>query len=143
LQPDSTVQGALRLMYDLQQLLASITGFKTATLQPAARERKASWRMLMMRAYHLDRGDTRREQGARIPDSAHGTNPATARCAVSAPSRSRCVISARARRLSIDVACRRRESVTVRKPHIAAGRRVGAVEAESGSSTECWMEARS
>src|SRR5206468_8615625 len=77
LQPDSTVQGALRLMYEMQQLLASITGFKTATLQPAAEAQGELAGMLMMRAYHLDRGDTKRDK-VLVPDSAHGTNPATA-----------------------------------------------------------------
>jgi glycine dehydrogenase subunit 2 len=77
LQPDATVQGALRLMYELQNLLAAITGFKTATLQPAAGAQGELAGMLMMRAYHLDRGDTARRK-VLVPDSAHGTNPATA-----------------------------------------------------------------
>jgi glycine dehydrogenase subunit 2 len=77
LQPDETVQGALRIMFELQQLLASITGFAAATLQPAAGAQGELTGMLMMRAYHLDRGDTRRHK-VLVPDSAHGTNPATA-----------------------------------------------------------------
>ncbi|MDQ3810897.1 MAG: aminomethyl-transferring glycine dehydrogenase subunit GcvPB [Chloroflexota bacterium] len=77
LQPDATVQGALRVMYELQQLLAEITGFRAATLQPAAGAQGELAGMLMMRAYHLDRGDTRRRK-VLVPDSAHGTNPATA-----------------------------------------------------------------
>ncbi|MGI9145002.1 MAG: aminomethyl-transferring glycine dehydrogenase subunit GcvPB [Chloroflexota bacterium] len=77
LQPDETVQGALRIMYEMQQLLASITGFAAATLQPAAGAQGELAGMLMMRAYHLDRGDTRRRK-VLVPDSAHGTNPATA-----------------------------------------------------------------
>jgi glycine cleavage system P protein (glycine dehydrogenase) subunit 2 len=77
LQPDETVQGALRIMFELQQLLAAITGFSTATLQPAAGAQGELAGMLMMRAYHLDRGDTRRRK-VLVPDSAHGTNPATA-----------------------------------------------------------------
>jgi glycine cleavage system P protein (glycine dehydrogenase) subunit 2 len=77
LQPDETVQGALAIMYELQQLLAEITGFSTATLQPAAGAQGELTGMLMMRAYHLDRGDTRRNR-VLVPDSAHGTNPATA-----------------------------------------------------------------
>jgi glycine cleavage system P protein (glycine dehydrogenase) subunit 2 len=77
LQPDETVQGALAIMYELQGLLAEITGFKTATLQPAAGAQGEFAGMLMMRAYHLDRGDTRRVK-VLVPDSAHGTNPATA-----------------------------------------------------------------
>jgi glycine dehydrogenase subunit 2 len=77
LQPDETVQGALRVMFELQQLLAAITGFSVATLQPAAGAQGELAGMLMMRAYHLDRGDTRRKK-VLVPDSAHGTNPATA-----------------------------------------------------------------
>src|SRR5256714_2684001 len=77
LQPDETVQGALHIMFELQQLLAAITGFRTATLQPAAGAQGELAGMLMMRAYHLDRGDTKRDK-VLVPDSAHGTNPATA-----------------------------------------------------------------
>jgi glycine dehydrogenase subunit 2 len=64
-------------MYELQNLLAAITGFRTATLQPAAGAQGELTGMLMMRAYHLDRGDTARRK-VLVPDSAHGTNPATA-----------------------------------------------------------------
>jgi glycine cleavage system P protein (glycine dehydrogenase) subunit 2 len=77
LQPDETVQGALGIMYELQQLLAAITGFAAATLQPAAGAQGELAGMLMMRAYHLDRGDIARTK-VLVPDSAHGTNPATA-----------------------------------------------------------------
>jgi glycine dehydrogenase subunit 2 len=77
LQPDETVQGALRIMFELQQILAAITGFKAATLQPAAGAQGELAGMLMMRAYHLDRGDSQRRK-VLVPDSAHGTNPATA-----------------------------------------------------------------
>ncbi|HEV7663012.1 MAG TPA: aminomethyl-transferring glycine dehydrogenase subunit GcvPB [Chloroflexota bacterium] len=77
LQPDETVQGALRIMFEMQQLLADITGFAAATLQPAAGAQGELAGMLMMRAYHLDRGDTHRRK-VLVPDSAHGTNPATA-----------------------------------------------------------------
>jgi glycine dehydrogenase subunit 2 len=77
LQPDETVQGALRIMFELQELLAEITGFSAATLQPAAGAQGELAGMLMMRAYHLGRGDTARYK-VLVPDSAHGTNPATA-----------------------------------------------------------------
>jgi glycine dehydrogenase subunit 2 len=77
MQPDVTVQGALQVMFELQNLLATITGFRTATLQPAAGAQGELAGMLMMRAYHHDRGDTRRDK-VLVPDSAHGTNPATA-----------------------------------------------------------------
>jgi glycine dehydrogenase subunit 2 len=77
LQPDETVQGALRIMFELEELLAEITGFSAVTLQPAAGAQGELTGMLMMRAYHLDRGDTARHR-VLVPDSAHGTNPATA-----------------------------------------------------------------
>jgi glycine dehydrogenase subunit 2 len=77
LQPDQTVQGALRIMFELQQMLASITGFSGATLQPAAGAQGELAGMLMMRAYHEDRGERQRRK-VLVPDSAHGTNPATA-----------------------------------------------------------------
>ena len=77
LQPDSTVQGALRVMFELQRLLAAITGFSAATLQPAAGAQGELAGMLMMRAYHLERGERQRRK-VLVPDSAHGTNPATA-----------------------------------------------------------------
>jgi len=77
LQPDETVQGALRIMFELEALLAEITGFSAVTLQPAAGAQGELAGMLMLRAYHLDRGDTARRK-VLVPDSAHGTNPATA-----------------------------------------------------------------
>src|SRR5918912_4437118 len=77
LQPDATAQGALRIMFELQHLLAAITGFSAATLQPAAGAQGELAGMLMMRAYHLDRGERHRCK-VLVPDSAHGTNPATA-----------------------------------------------------------------
>ncbi|HEX8969134.1 MAG TPA: aminomethyl-transferring glycine dehydrogenase subunit GcvPB [Chloroflexota bacterium] len=77
LQPDDTVQGALEIMFELQRLLAEITGFTAATLQPAAGAQGELTGMLMMRAYHLERGQTQRRR-VLVPDSAHGTNPATA-----------------------------------------------------------------
>jgi glycine dehydrogenase subunit 2 len=77
LQPEETVQGALELMFELQRLLAEITGFQATTLQPAAGAQGEFAGMLMLRAYHLAHGDSRRRK-VLVPDSAHGTNPATA-----------------------------------------------------------------
>ena len=77
LQPENTVQGALELMYELQMLLAEISGFTTVTLQPAAGAHGELTGILMIRAYHLARGDEKRTK-VLVPDSAHGTNPATA-----------------------------------------------------------------
>jgi len=72
----NTVQGALRLLYELQNWLAEIGGFAGVSLQPAAGAHGEFTGILMMRAYHLDRGDTARTK-ILIPDSAHGTNPAS------------------------------------------------------------------
>jgi glycine dehydrogenase subunit 2 len=75
-QDPHTVQGNLMLMYELQEMLKEIGGFAQVTLQPSAGAHGELTGVLIMRAYHLDRGD---EQRIRIivPDSAHGTNPAT------------------------------------------------------------------
>jgi len=69
-------QGALALMYQLQCWLAEISGFKAASLAPAAGAQGELAGILMIRAYHLDRGDTKRKK-ILIPNSAHGTNPAS------------------------------------------------------------------
>jgi glycine dehydrogenase subunit 2 len=76
-QPEETVQGALELMMELQHLLCAITGFETITMQPAAGAQAELAGMLLIRAYHRSRGDSKRTK-VLIPDSAHGTNPATA-----------------------------------------------------------------
>jgi glycine dehydrogenase subunit 2 len=76
LQPVETVQGNLVLMYQLQEWLKEITGFTAMTLQPAAGAHGEFTGVLMMRAYHNARGDTKRTKML-IPDSAHGTNPAS------------------------------------------------------------------
>jgi len=75
-QPAETAQGALRLMYELQGYLAEISGLSAVTLQPAAGAHGELTGMLMVRAYHKHRGSQRRV--VLVPDSAHGTNPATA-----------------------------------------------------------------
>lgn len=76
LQPVSTVQGALGLMHETQQWLAEISGFDSVTLQPAAGAHGEFTGVLIIRAYHLSRGETQRVKML-VPDSAHGTNPAT------------------------------------------------------------------
>jgi len=75
-QDEETAQGALFLMYHLQEFLAEIGGFAAVSLQPAAGAHGELTGVLMMRAYHLDRGDDQRDV-ILVPDSAHGTNPAT------------------------------------------------------------------
>jgi glycine dehydrogenase subunit 2 len=69
-------QGALALMYQLQDWLAEISGFDAVSLAPAAGAQGEFAGILMIRKYHLDRGDTQRTK-ILVPNSAHGTNPAT------------------------------------------------------------------
>ncbi len=76
LQPEETAQGALRLMYELQEALQEITGFAACSLQPAAGAHGELTGVHMIWAYHQDRGDTQRNK-ILVPDSAHGTNPAS------------------------------------------------------------------
>lgn len=76
LQPEATVQGNLALMHELQCWLQEIGGFAQVSLQPAAGAHGELTGILMIKAYHRDRGDTARVK-ILIPDSAHGTNPAT------------------------------------------------------------------
>ncbi|MEC2304990.1 MULTISPECIES: aminomethyl-transferring glycine dehydrogenase subunit GcvPB [Heyndrickxia] len=77
LQDESTVQGALGLMYDLQEHLKEITGMDEVTLQPAAGAHGEWTGLMLIRAFHEANGDTKRTKVI-IPDSAHGTNPASA-----------------------------------------------------------------
>jgi glycine dehydrogenase subunit 2 len=76
-QPVDTSQGALRLMYELQGLLAEITGMDATSLAPMAGAQGELAGMLMAKAYHRSRGEKNRRT-ILVPDSAHGTNPATA-----------------------------------------------------------------
>ncbi len=76
LQPESTVQGALELMETLQRALCAISGMDACTLQPAAGAHGEFTGMQLIRACLEDRGDGRKV--VLIPDSAHGTNPASA-----------------------------------------------------------------
>jgi len=75
-QPSETVQGNLRLMYELQEALKKIGGFAGVSLQPAAGAHGELAGILMMRAYHEAHGQAQRNK-VLIPDSAHGTNPAS------------------------------------------------------------------
>src|SRR5690606_35199417 len=72
-QPEASVQGALELMYELQDMLAEISGFHSVTLQPAAGAHGELTGVLIMRDYHASRGETGRTK-ILVPDSAHGTN---------------------------------------------------------------------
>ncbi len=76
LQPSETIQGNLLLMFELQEWLKEIAGFAAVTLQPAAGAQGELTGVLIIRAYHESRKDHKRTR-ILIPDSAHGTNPAT------------------------------------------------------------------
>jgi glycine dehydrogenase subunit 2 len=74
-QPEGTVQGALELLWRLERALCEVTGMVRATFQPAAGASGELTGLLIMRAFHERNGDARRR--VVIPDSAHGTNPAS------------------------------------------------------------------
>ena len=76
-QPFETCQGALEVLYRLQEFLARISGMSAVSLATLAGAQGELAGVLMMRAYHQSRGDTGRTKMA-IPDSAHGTNPSSA-----------------------------------------------------------------
>lgn len=76
-QPEETVQGALELMYQLDKMLAEVAGMERMTLQPAAGAHGEMVGLMVIKAYHEKRGDTKRTKII-VPDSAHGTNPASA-----------------------------------------------------------------
>jgi len=75
--PDEVAQGTLQLLWELEEALAAISGMRAVTLQPAAGAQGELTGILMIRAYHRSRGDTERSE-VLVPDSSHGTNPATA-----------------------------------------------------------------
>ncbi len=75
--PDALAQGTLQLLWELEAALAEISGMVAVTLQPAAGAQGELTGILMIRAYHRARGDVERTE-VLVPDSSHGTNPATA-----------------------------------------------------------------
>jgi glycine dehydrogenase subunit 2 len=77
LQPEESVQGALQLMFELQEYLAEITGMNATSLVPIAGAHGEFTGLLMVKAYHQDRGDKARRK-ILLTDSSHGTNPASA-----------------------------------------------------------------
>ena len=77
LAPDAAAQGTLQLLFELEAMLAEISGMAAVTLQPAAGAQGELTGILMVRAYHRSRGDLERTE-VLVPDSSHGTNPATA-----------------------------------------------------------------
>jgi glycine dehydrogenase subunit 2 len=93
-QPEETVQGALQMMYELQEMLKVVGGVDAVTLQPAAGAHGEWTGLMMIRAYHRKHGDVQRNV-VLLPDTAHGTNPASAAMAgfelVELPSKEGCV----------------------------------------------------
>ena len=89
LQPVETVQGAMEVIHTAEKMLCEITGMDGMTFQPAAGAHGEYTGLLLIRKYHQSRGDTARTKII-VPDSAHGTNPASATMAgfkvVSVPS---------------------------------------------------------
>ena len=77
LQPDSTVQGCLQVYHELARALSSITGMAEFTFGPCAGAHGELTGLMIMRKYHISRNDLRRTKVI-VPDSAHGTNPASA-----------------------------------------------------------------
>ena len=77
-QDESTTQGTLEMMYNFKQHFLEITGMDDGTLQPAAGAHGEWTGIMLMRAYHADRGELEQRNEIIVPDSAHGTNPASA-----------------------------------------------------------------
>ena len=77
LQPADTAQGCMEVLYLAEELLGEITGMDAMTFQPAAGAHGEFTALVMVKKYHLDRGDAARSKII-VPDSAHGTNPASA-----------------------------------------------------------------
>src|SRR6186713_1980893 len=75
--PDEVSQGTLQLLWELEGILAEVSGMRAVTLQPAAGAHGELCGILMVRAYHRANGDGERDE-VLVPDSSHGTNPATA-----------------------------------------------------------------
>ena len=77
-QTDELSQGAIELLYNMQNQLTAISGFEETSLQPAAGAQGELTGILMIRKHHEANGELERRRKILIPDSAHGTNPATA-----------------------------------------------------------------
>src|SRR5690606_13871155 len=77
LAPESTGQGVLQCLHELQEMLKEVTGMRGVSLTPMAGAQGEFAGVAMIRAYHRARGDMQRDEII-VPDAAHGTNPATA-----------------------------------------------------------------
>ncbi len=80
-QDESTIQGLLALLFELQEDLAEIAGLPAVSLQPAAGAQGELAALLVAAAFYRDQGESSRRRKVLIPDSAHGTNPASAHLA--------------------------------------------------------------
>ncbi len=80
-QPQETIQGAIEVLYNMQRDLSEILGMDEVSLQPAAGAHGELLGLMLIRAYHVSRGDGAARKKVLIPTAAHGTNPASAaRC---------------------------------------------------------------
>jgi glycine dehydrogenase subunit 2 len=77
LQDEEAAQGALRLCFELQEALSEITGLPAVSLQPAAGSQGELTGLMLMRAYFREQGEDQQRRHVVIPDTAHGTNPAS------------------------------------------------------------------
>ncbi len=106
LAPDEAHPGALRVLHDLQRALAEITGFAAVTTQPAAGAQGETTGLLMIRAWHRSRGEGERRRRVIVPDSAHGTNPASVHLVgyetVTIPSEAHATVDLEALRRALD-----------------------------------------
>jgi glycine dehydrogenase subunit 2 len=81
MQPDATIPGAFEILIGVQEMLQEITAFPYITLQPLAGAHGEMTCLMLIKAYHESRGDGKSRHTVLVPDSAHGTNPASAaRC---------------------------------------------------------------
>ncbi len=76
-QPARTVQGNIRILYEMEQILNEVAGMERTTLQPSAGAHGELTGIMVIRAYHYDHGQGEQRTEVIVPDSSHGTNPAT------------------------------------------------------------------
>ena len=76
--PDAQAQGALRVMYDMQNILAEIAGMDACSLQPAAGAQGELLGLMLIKALQQSRGQDALKDTILVPEAAHGTNPASA-----------------------------------------------------------------
>ncbi|HUT81624.1 MAG TPA: aminomethyl-transferring glycine dehydrogenase subunit GcvPB [Candidatus Bathyarchaeia archaeon] len=76
-QPARTVQGNIRILYEIEQMLNEVAGMERTTLQPSAGAHGELTGIMIIRAYHYDHGEGEQRTEVIVPDSSHGTNPAT------------------------------------------------------------------